>query len=149
MIFLLIGLFLGLIWYIADKSLKERFLPYLKWPSLFVIILMVSTDIFFFVEMERFLKAKAVGGDNGIAYSFFDNNTNLTVQHTMFAKQDQDSATIFVFHNIEYAIMEIILQYWELIAIFLGTVFVLQYLYIVYYNALYNKKQEFDDKKEI
>jgi hypothetical protein len=56
MYWFLATLFFGL-WYVADKQLKQRFNPYLKWGALAMIFLFVFFDGFMFLETERLINA--------------------------------------------------------------------------------------------
>ena len=144
MIFAFLALFFLYIWWLSDQHLKANFNPYLKWSALFVIGIIFFVEIYMFIETERFYKAKAVGGDLGIAYSFFDNATNTTRETTLYAKQDEDSGTVMAYHWAEYEIMPIVTGMIEPLLTFVALTFILQYLWMIYY---YNMKGGKEDDK--
>jgi hypothetical protein len=145
MIFLYMGLFFLGLWYIADKGLGKKFISYLKWSSLLMIGLLIAVDLYFFVETERFLTAREAGGDLGLGYSYFNNDTNLTVETVMYGKQTVDSGTVMAYHYAESGMMELLVQMLPEFAIFLGSVFILQYVYLLYMSVMHPGQEEPDE----
>jgi hypothetical protein len=142
MIFAFLAMMFLFLWWLSDKHLKDKFNPYLKYSSLFVIIVIFFVELYMFIETERFLKAKEIGGDLGISYSYFNNATNLTVETTMYAKQDIDSGTIMAYHWTEYEAMPIITGMLQYLLMFVGFTLLIQYLWMVYYYNTYGKKED-------
>lgn len=139
MIFMYAALLFALIWYISDKSLKERFIPYLKWGSLIFIGVLACTDAYFFIETARFYDARAIDNTNGVSYSWYNNVTNTTVTHSMYAKQDIDSGTILAYHAMEMWVMEDIVGLMPYLAIFCAATLAIQFVIILYSNAINGK----------
>jgi hypothetical protein len=149
MIFLYLGLFFGFIWWIANTHLKEQFNPYLKYSAIFFIAILIATDVFFFIETDRFYKAKAVGGDLGIGYSYYNNGTNLTVVHTMYAKQDEDAGTVMAYHWAEFGVMPYIVMMLPYVAMFVAVTLALQYIYLTWRASYYGiSKTKEKDKND-
>lgn len=62
MMYLLLATIFFVLWYVADKQLRARFNPYLKWGSLAIIFFFVFYDTFMFIETQRLLSVS--GGSN-------------------------------------------------------------------------------------
>lgn len=135
MILFYFGLLLLFIWWIANKALGDNFIHVLKYSTLLFIAIFIALDAFMFIETERFFKAKAIGGDLGITYSYFNNNTNSTVTTTMYGKQTDDSANIMAWHFSEFTVMGIFTYALPFLAIMIIGSFILQYLWIWYLTA--------------
>jgi len=54
MLFLFLAILFGFIWYAMVKELKSEFNRYLKYGSLFLIVLLVAIDLFMFIETNRY-----------------------------------------------------------------------------------------------
>lgn len=147
MILFFFGLLLLFIWYIANRALGDSFIHVLKYSSLLFIAMFIAFDLFMFVETERFYKAKAIGGDNGIQYSYFNNVTNLTVTTTMYGKQTTDSADIVGYHFAELTALAIFTYAMPFLAIVIIGSFIIQYLWIWYLTTTgqMSKKRGKDD----
>lgn len=135
MIFIIWGLILGLMIYLADKYYNDKFLPYLKYGGIVFVGILFAFDIFMFIETDRFIKTREAGGDLGLEYSYFNNVTNLTVSTSMYAKQTIDSGTIVAYHYSEYSVIQYFNMALPYLAIFLSTALVLQYVLIFYLRA--------------
>jgi hypothetical protein len=136
---MILSLFAGLLlyfWFLAQKAWGEKFIGYLKWSSLLFILILIAFDAFMMLQTQQFFEARKIGGDNGLAYSYFNNNTNLTVQTTMFAKQDDDSGEVMAYHKVEFAVMSIFAQYQTYIILFITLAMVIQFGWIVYKNGI-------------
>lgn len=142
MILILFGLLLLYFWFLAQKAWGERFIGYLKWSSLLFVLILMAFDAFMMVQTQQFYEARKIGGDNGLAFSYFNNVTNTTVQTTMFAKQDQDSGEVMAYHWTEYAVMSIFADYMSYIGIFIAMAMVIQYLWLAYKSSQDDKNEE-------
>jgi hypothetical protein len=89
------------LWYLADKSLKNNFLPYLKWPALIFAMYFIGFDIYYNMEYNRIIEIDMVH-DNGILYTHWDNNTNTTQETRLYAVQGYDRGVIFSYFKSEY-----------------------------------------------
>lgn len=138
MILLYLGLFFGFIWWIANANLKENFNPYLKYSALFFIAIFIATDIYLFIETDRFYIAKSIGGDNGITYSYWNDEMNTTTETTLFGRQDEDSGTIMAYHWAEYEVMPLLIMMLPYVALFVAAMFGLQYLYLWWRTTYYD-----------
>lgn len=101
MILFVFGLMFALLWYIADRNLKDQFLPYLKWPAAIFICIFLLTDVYLQIETGRMMEVRKIYGNAGLGYSYFDNVTNSTVASSMYGVQDIDSGTLMAYHKIE------------------------------------------------
>lgn len=100
MIYLVFGLLLCLLWYLADKNLKGQFLPYLKWPALIFALFFVGYDIYYNIQLERIIHIDEDHAD-GIKYSYYDNVTNTTNEVKLYALQGTDRGEVFSFFKAE------------------------------------------------
>jgi len=132
MIFILAAIAFGFLWYLADRYLKNDFLPYLKWSAPILIVLLVAMDVFLFVETERMLYAREIGDDVGVSYSWYNAVTNSTTTHSMYGIQDDESAVIWQFHDLEYWTMDFMTGVLPFLMIFMTAMFILQYALIMY-----------------
>ena len=69
MMLLVFCLLLGFLWYLADKYYKEKFSPYLKWSSALFILILLSFELFAFIEMGRLVDLKSYNSSSCLMYS--------------------------------------------------------------------------------
>lgn len=87
MLFILAAVFIGLLWYIANNTLKNEFQWWLKWPALGFVILLVLLEGFFFVETDRLVFAHRCCGETAS-----DNST--TCEECCLTYNTQDACEI-------------------------------------------------------
>lgn len=70
MLYLYLALLFGMIWWVADKELKEKFNKPLKYISLVFILIIAMVDVFMFIETERLVYANSNSNGTGIDYIY-------------------------------------------------------------------------------
>ena len=100
MIYLLFGGLLLLLWYLADKNLKNDFLPYLKWPALLFALYFIGFDLYYNIELNKIIEIDKDHA-NGLLYSHYDNATNTTMETRLYALQGYDRGEVFSYFTAE------------------------------------------------
>jgi hypothetical protein len=100
MIYLMFGLLLMLLWYLADKNLKKYFLSILKWPALLFAMYFIGFDLYYNVQFERIAHIDEDHA-NGLLYTHWDADLNTTVETRLFALQGADRGVVFAYFTAE------------------------------------------------
>ena len=151
MVYLFFGLFLLMLWWLADKGLKARFNPYLKYGSLVFIAILVASDVFLFVETQRWVdtcKYETTGHCQGLTYSYtYLNGSNVSTTHTTtaYGEYSDNTGSLMAYNASEYGIIELFYNYLPYIAMFVIVLLGLQYVSLGYYEALDGKKNDKGD----
>lgn len=100
MLLMFLAILFGFIWYVMNKELKSEFNRYLKYGSLFLIVLLVAIDVFMFIETERMIKVSNTpiqyimtneACPNGMAIVA---GTNISGNLNSLCKQDNDTLNV-------------------------------------------------------
>lgn len=127
MIFIILGLFLAALWYVADKQLGARFESYIKWPALAIIVFFLIFDVNMMLETSRFIDVR-VANPAGIEYV----DTNLSVTTVMYGQHTEDTGTIMAYHYSELAIWPILTGLLPDLFLAIGGYMVLQMMMLWY-----------------
>ena len=144
MIFLILGLILFGLWYLADKTLGERFHNYLKWLSLAVIVFFVLFDINLMLETNRLIDVREA---NPLGLSYTDPVNNVT--SVVYGSQTPDTGTIVSYHYAELALWPVFTGLLPAAFIGIGGFIVMQIVSMWYdeYTG-YRRRNDGKDSKE-
>ena len=76
-------LLLGFLWYLADKYYKDKFSSYLKWSSALFILILLSFEIFTFIEMGRLIDLKSYNASTCLLYTDVSNTPSLPINYSL------------------------------------------------------------------
>ena len=129
-----------LIWYLADKYLKDRFNPYLKYSAILFIGILIAVDLFMFVSAERMINIQHEIEVNNtlmttcLSYTYNITDSNATT--TLFCPTDKESLATMSYLKSEYEIMQYFTMLLPYLAIFIALMMVIQYLYLSYVDKV-------------
>jgi hypothetical protein len=137
--FIILGLILFALWYVSDKALKERFVEYVKWPALAIIVFFFVFDINMFIETNRFIEVRKA---NPLGLNYVDFGTGNTT--LMYGLSTEDTAAVMSYHYADIGSWPIITGLLELIFLFVGGCIVLLLVQMWYdnYRGISNEKRK-------